>query len=274
MAFVKPKTYLIGATQLAYEGLHEYLMDTGQEEFLNFMHEYMNEVRPSMPHDHTTMLCMASFYAKMCYQSLVLGKNENVKKIRSITDNLKGTIDSGHGSVFEHCTMNFITTGCSKVFLAQLTRHRPGAAYSIQSGHFCAVDNVDLVFPEEVLQESATVESIVQETGEMIQTMLRNLRKELIPEGSNYSMAYKKSLTSAIRRLAPEGAATQVGWSMNIRALRHVIELRTERTNDWEIRLVFNQVARLIFERWPLALYGGVCTTLEDGTHEWEGLRI
>ena len=53
-----------------------------------------------------------------------------------------------------------------------------------------------------------------------------------------------------MRRLAPLGLATSIGWSANMRALRHVIEMRTEPTAEEEIRLVFGQVAEICQERY------------------------
>jgi thymidylate synthase (FAD) len=39
------------------------------------------------------------------------------------------------------------------------------------------------------------------------------------------------------------GAATNVGWSANIRTLRHTIEMRTAPGAEEEIRFVFGKVA-------------------------------
>ena len=60
----------------------------------------------------------------------------------------------------------------------------------------------------------------------------------------------KKKYTSAARRLAPIGLATNIGWSCNIRTLRHVIEMRTDPSSEEEIRLVFAKVAEIAIERW------------------------
>ena len=61
----------------------------------------------------------------------------------------------------------------------------------------------------------------------------------------------KKEITSAMRRLAPIGLATNIGWSCNMRTLRHVIEMRTDPGAEEEIRLVFAKVADIAIARWP-----------------------
>ncbi len=56
----------------------------------------------------------------------------------------------------------------------------------------------------------------------------------------------KKEVTSALRRLAPIGLSTDIIWTANVRTLRHVIEMRTDEGAEEELRLVFDQVARIM----------------------------
>ena len=64
------------------------------------------------------------------------------------------------------------------------------------------------------------------------------------------SFTIKKEATSAFRRLAPMGLATNIGWSANMRTIRHVIEMRTHPGAEEEIRLVFAKVAEIAISRW------------------------
>ena len=63
--------------------------------------------------------------------------------------------------------------------------------------------------------------------------------------------AVKKEITSALRRLAPIGLSTDILWTANVRTLRHVIEMRTAPGAEEELRLVFDQVARLMLVEAP-----------------------
>jgi thymidylate synthase (FAD) len=63
--------------------------------------------------------------------------------------------------------------------------------------------------------------------------------------------AKKKELTSAFRRIAPDGLATSIMMTANIRALRHVINMRTHIAAEEEIRVVYDQIAELCKERYP-----------------------
>lgn len=138
------------------------------------------------------------------------------------------------------------------------------------SGRYVSIDELDLVLPP-ILERSLKVESLRQ----TIEDGLKELRKELITDDMPFDM--KKKLTSAIRRLAPNGQTNEIGWGCNVRSLRHMIELRTSRHAEWEIRVIFDEVARIIEEKWPLMLWvpeGKGTKELVDGLWEYTGLQI
>tara|TARA_Y100000310_G_C20675289_1_gene812686 strand:+ start:1977 stop:2312 length:336 start_codon:yes stop_codon:yes gene_type:complete len=68
-------------------------------------------------------------------------------------------------------------------------------------------------------------------------------RAELI-DWFNHVMPFsmKKQYTSAARRFLPIGMVTKIGWSCNIRALRHVLMMRTHPSAEEEIRFVFAKI--------------------------------
>ena len=254
---MRPQTFLVGSTQPDTEGLSAYLHATGQQEFFNQFAEAVDEHGP---------ICLCSFYAKLCYASLVLGKNANVSKVRDIEENIVSCFVSGHGSVFEHVNLNFVTTNCSRVFTHELVRHRVGTAFSQTSGRYVSIDEIRLVLPPELITDDTA--HLIDKLRDDMTAGLRAMREALITPGMSF--ADKKRLTSAIRRLAPNGQTNEIGWSCNIRSLRHMIEMRTSPAAEWEIREVFIDVAKIVQKRWPLMLYGG--EQKEDGS--WVKLRV
>ena len=76
--------------------------------------------------------------------------------------------------------------------------------------------------------------------------------------------AVKKEITSAMRRIAPIGLATSIGWSANPRTIRWVLEMRTHPTAEEEIRLVFGKVGEIVTKRYP-HLFGDFTVTKENG---------
>jgi hypothetical protein len=79
-------------------------------------------------------------------------------------------------------------------------------------------------------------------------------------EGGDFSK--KKHKTSFMRRLAPEGMATTVLWTANVRTLRYTIEARTAAGAEEEIRLVFGKIGTIMRAECP-APFGDY--TVEDG---------
>jgi thymidylate synthase (FAD) len=79
----------------------------------------------------------------------------------------------------------------------------------------------------------------------------------------------KKALTSAMRRIAPDGVATTLIWTANARTLRWVIEARTTPEAEIEIRSVFGKVAELMTKE-AANLFGDfTAVPLPDGTCQW-----
>jgi len=253
--FVLPSTYLTGYTAINWSGLTEYLEDTDQMVFLDEIEEAINNGI-----SEGEALC--SFYAKLCYASLSLGKNKNVSKIRAIRDNLEGVIESLHGSVFEHCQLNFVARNVSRVFTHELVRHRSGVAISQTSGRYCRNDVLNVVI-DPILEPAY---DLVEEARSFIQDWYKKVELKF-DIANEKSFDRKKKLTSAMRRMLPNGQANEIGFSVNLRALRHIMELRTSRHAEWEIRLVFNQVYDLVKDKFPAILMDSKLEFI-DGANE------
>jgi thymidylate synthase (FAD) len=179
-----------------------------------------------------------------------------VTKIRDGNDaHLQNVIESHHGSVFEHAVLNFMFCDISRVFTHELVRHRVGVAISQESLRYVRLTNLksfDFTRLEEELteEEEAWFHSQVREVFEFLEekqkilTVKFNLNDEA-------SFSRKKKLTSRMRRLAPIGLLTNIGWSSNFRTLRHLIPLRTSRAAEEEIRLVFAEVGSICKKEYP-----------------------
>jgi len=236
---VLPKTYLTGYTGMNISGISQYLKDTDQEEF-------ESDILAAKAEGLSDGEILCSMYAKMCYASLTTKKNKNISKIRGIAANIQGTIDSGHGSVFEHCTLNFLTTNCSRVFTHELVRHRVGSAFSQTSGRYVRTDAINFVH-DPILDP---VKDKIEKALTYLQTIYQEMENDL-DLANIKDFDRKKKLTSAMRRILPNGQANEIGFSLNLRSLRHLIELRTSEHAEFEIRLVFGQVYNLMKDKYP-----------------------
>lgn len=82
---------------------------------------------------------------------------------------------------------------------------------------------------------------------------------ELAPESGFHD---KKQITSMMRRTIPMGIATGGVWTLNIRALRHVLALRASEAAEEEICHVFTRIGKRIVEEEP-RLFGDFSMTPE-----------
>jgi len=236
--FVKPKVYLVGYTTMDEVALMIYLEDTNQRDFELEIQNALNEGL-----DLGEILC--SFYAKACYASLTLNKNKNITKTRAIYDNIRGILDSGHGSVIEHCSLNFMITNCSRVFTHELVRHRAGTAFSQTSGRYVRTNELDVVI-DPILEPAY---DLVEECRLYIEGWYKRIEERLqINKIKDFNT--KKKITSAMRRMLPNGQSNEIGVSLNLRALRHTIEARTSQHAEWEIRYIFNQIYKLVKKKY------------------------
>lgn len=241
--FVLPKTYLVGYTVIHVPGFKEYLEDTDQTEFLK---DYYAALEEGL--DPGEILC--SFYAKACYASLTNKKNKNITRTRSIYDNILSIIDSGHGSVIEHCEINFMITNCSRVFTHELVRHRAGTAFSQTSGRYVRTDELKVVI-DPILEPAY---DLVEEARDFLENWYKRLEQRMgIDQMKDFDT--KKKVTSAMRRMLPNGQANEMGVSVNLRSLRHTIEMRTSRHAEWEIRIIFNQIYKLMKNKYKAMFY-------------------
>lgn len=294
--FVKPKVDLIGKTVIDEEGLKNYLKRSNNEDFIKSWDKAKDQGLSD-----SEILC--SFYAKLCYKALSLGKNTNITRTRDIWDNLLACFDHGHGSVFEHCNLNFIISDCSRVFTHELVRHRIGTAFSQTSGRYCRLDNIPIVWDpildpvkdlfEECLQgiedtiylaecrlglrrppvETLDVKLNPKETLELRnQGNLFDYENHKWVPDSSFDFTTRKKITSAIRRIAPNGQSNEIGFSVNLRSLRHTVLMRTSRSAEWEIREVFAQIYNIVKQQYPLIFFGAK-EELHEGIVEVSGLR-
>ncbi|HEY4474712.1 MAG TPA: FAD-dependent thymidylate synthase [Candidatus Paceibacterota bacterium] len=242
--FVEPKVYWVGYQKINEAEVRRYLKDSGNECFLESM-----EAARKVGLTDAEILC--SMFAKLCYKSLTLGHNENISKVRDIEDNLRNCFDVGHGSVFEHVSFNFIIADCSRVFTHELVRHRAGTAFSQNSGRFIRLDEIDIVF-DPIL---GPIRSLCEEKQLSDEVWYKRAVEAIgLKDIKNFSQ--KKKITSALRRFAPNGQSNEIGFSVNLRSLRHTVMMRTGRHAEWEIRKVFEQIYLLLKDVYPTIFHG------------------
>lgn len=232
---VEPKVFLIGESQVNEGGLREFLSHIGATEW-----------KSDAPSD---VELLTEVYGRMCYKSFGTELNPNLTRVRNSNHSyISNIIEKGDGSVLEHGVANFFFCDVSRVFTHELVRHRVGTAISQESLRFVRLTDMNGYVPV-CIQENDQAMSVFARTFEELSTLQKEMA-QIFDLDNMTSFDEKKKITSAMRRLAPIGLATNIGWSTNFRNLRHVIEMRTAPWAEEEIRKVFAEVAYIAVNRW------------------------
>lgn len=203
---------------------------------------------------------------RICYESFEVGLNPNVTRIRlNPRDYFENLLRRGDGSVAEHAWVSFALIGVSRVMTHELVRHRVGIAVSQESLRYVRPRDLKFWIPDELSPDQS---SAIQHAVEQMEIEYRRLEKSIPWDAMD--MDSKKRLTSAIRRILPDGLATNVIWSANHRTLRWVIEMRTDPSAEVEIRMVFDQIAQICKRDFPNIYQDFTRKELPDGTGSWK----
>ena len=253
MRSVEPEVFLVARPQLDYEAIASYLREVGGESWLERLD------RGDLDNDAQNL---AELAGRLCYRSWEPGLNPNVSRIRTDQDKyLQNILASAHGSVLEHVSFSFILHNVSRVFTHELARHRPGTAISQESLRFVRLDELPFWFPEWAREDPELMKRATALLGELEAFQLWMAEHFKLDE-QGVPFHEKKHKTSFMRRFAPEGVATGLVWTANIRTLRHTIEARTDSGAEEEIRLVFGKIGEIVRAEAP-ALFGDY--QVEDG---------
>jgi len=259
MHAVKPKVYKIAETRINVISIENMLKD------LDGHSEHMKTVLQGQDSEALTEVS-----GRMCYRSYGLGVNPNLTKVRTdYNEDFKNTLEKGDGSIFEHASVTFAFLGVSRVFTHELVRHRVGVAISQESMRYVRITDVGMWLPEDLTDaQKRTMHEAVKD----IEDAYRRLESTF--KFNTMTMQEKKAATSTLRRIIPDGIATNIIWTTNHRNLRHVLEMRTDPAAEVEIRMVFNEVAEIVKSCYPGIYQDFIGENTGDGLKWWKaGLR-
>ncbi|MDX6741343.1 FAD-dependent thymidylate synthase [Actinocorallia sp. A-T 12471] len=249
MKSVEPEVFLIAKPQLDYDAIAAYLKEVGGEAWLERLDRGDLDAELNDPQN------LAEFAGRLCYRSWEPGLNPNVVRVRTDqTEYLQNILASLHGSVLEHVSFSFALHNVSRVLTHELARHRPGVAISQESLRFVRLQDLPFWFPEWAREDPELMERATELLGRM-EEFQGWMAEHFDLDGEGVPFKEKKHRTSFMRRFAPEGVATGLVWTANVRTLRHTIEARTAEGAEEEIRLLFGRIAEVVKAEAP-ALFG------------------
>jgi thymidylate synthase (FAD) len=242
----KPEVFLVSSPTLDWTQIYAYLRRVDERTGTHAT-GWAERVQHRIPDGEA----LVEFGGRLCYRSWVPGANANVSRVREDSKEYLGNIlQSGHGSVVEHANYSYVFDNVSRVFTHEMVRHRAGVAVSQESMRFVRLTDISFWFPEWAREDEELMDRSVKLLHEMEnhqEWMAEHFG--LDEEGVNFSE--KKHKTSFMRRFAPDGVATGMLCTINVRALRHIVYMRTAIHAEEEIRIVMDQVAKLALQATP-----------------------
>lgn len=170
------------------------------------------------------------------------GLNKNVTKVRQeAVEFIDNILASGHGSVLEHATYTWAIEGVTRVFTGEMNRHRAGVAISEGSMRFIRYDDIPYWLPPDV-------DDYFKQLMARIFSFVENEYKAACEhyQLDKRSFDEKKKITSRLRRILPMGTSTGGIWTMNIRALRHILTMRCSPHAEEEICWVMTEILKVM----------------------------
>ena len=208
--------------------------------------------------------------SQLCYMSFGENRTKNAEAQKYINN----ILSSGHGSVLEHAQYSFILWGADRAFTHELVRHRTGVAYSQVSQRF--VDGLVLRFVERPeyqqheLLHKRFEDRVVAAAGDY--DYVARVLAEAQAAGDVALTAEKKTerrkkVNQAARSLLPNETEAPIVMSGNIRALRHVCEMRANGAADVPIREVTTRIFLCMQRIEPTLFADYRLLEMPDGTH-------
>ena len=181
---------------------------------------------------------------------------------------------AGHGSVLEHASFNFMLYGISRSVTHELVRHRAGVGVSQISQRYVSGSVLRFVERPEY-QEDEELHRLFEERADRAAAEYEAMAERLLgrQEGgasmltADYKTDARKKVQQTARSLLPNETEAPMVFTGNVRALRHIIEMRADAHAESEIRnlalrlfLCLRTVDPILFGDYEL---GG----LPDGTY-------
>jgi thymidylate synthase (FAD) len=226
-----PGVVMLARPQTNVAGLAGFL--EGFDTELGFL-SYLDDPTP-LP--DSSQLCKTS--GQTCYLSFGprRTKNENAAAY------IERLTSAGHGSVLEHANFSFLLYGISRSVTHELVRHRAGTGFSQVSQRY--VSGAVLRFVERPeYQEDEELHGLFEERADRAAAEYQEMADRLLErqEGgasmltADYKTDARKKVQQTARSLLPNETEAPMVFTGNVRALRHIVEMRADAHAESEIR--------------------------------------
>ncbi|MBI5178255.1 MAG: FAD-dependent thymidylate synthase [Nitrospinae bacterium] len=167
---------------------------------------------------------------RTCYLSFdKMGDDSHKRFIRMI-------IKNGHHSVLEHASATFRIKGGSRSFTHQIVRHRM-ASFSQQSQRYVDEHGFQVVTPGSIEQNPEALKVFNEAVAHCREAYAKLKAMDIRKEDARFVL--------------PNAATSEIVITANFREWRHIIDMRTEKGAQWEIREISEQILKELAKHAP-----------------------
>lgn len=203
----------------------------------------MKIIEPSVeiltPLDGDKILKHIESCGRTCYQSYDKATEDST----SAKNMIKMLIKSGHESVLEHFAISVkmkVDVGVYK----DITRHRAGTAFSIESTRFCNY------YKGKFGNELTFIQPCnIEENSDMYKTWLEAMQHI---EDSYMKMAEQGAKPDQLRMLLSHSTAGEVTMTANLRAWRHIFKMRCAKAAHPSVQQVMKMILTELHQSIPV----------------------
>ncbi len=256
-----PGVVMLARPQTNVAGLAGFL--EGFDPSLRFP-EYLDDPTP-LP--DSSQLCKIA--GQTCYASFGERRTRN----ENAAAYFERLTSAGHGSVLEHSSFSFLLYGISRSVTHELVRHRAGVGISQISQRYVSgavlrfVERPEFQDDEELhrlFEERA--DRAAAEYGEMADRLLGRQEGGNSMLSADYKTDARKKVQQTARSLLPNETEAPMVFTGNVRALRHIVEMRADAHAESEIRTLALRLFLCLATTDPILFGDYGIGTLHDGT--------
>lgn len=227
--------------------------------------DYVNDPTP-LP--DSSQICKTA--GQLCYASFGPRRTTN----ENAAAYFERLTSAGHGSVLEHANFSFLLYGISRSVTHELVRHRAGAGFSQVSQRYVSGSVLRFVERPEY-QTDDELHRLFEERADRAAAEYEAMAEELLErqEGGNsalsadYKTDARKKVQQTARSLLPNETEAPMVFTGNVRALRHIIEMRADAHAESEIRTLALRLFLCLRRTDPILFGDYEIGELPDGTN-------
>jgi thymidylate synthase (FAD) len=182
---------------------------------------------------------------------------------------------AGHGSVLEHANFSFLLYGISRSVTHELVRHRAGVGVSQVSQRYVSGSVLRFVERPEY-QDDPELHALFEERADraaaeyeaMADRLLERQEKGVTLLDAEHKTDARKKVQQTARSVLPNETEAPMVFTGNVRALRHIVEMRADGHAESEIRNLAVRVFLCLATADPILFGDYELRGLSDGTYE------